>query len=40
MSKRIHPGMAAKNGILGAFLAREGFSGPNWVLEAEDGGFF
>ena len=40
MSKRLHPGLAARDGLLAAYLAREGIPGPRYVLEAEDGGFF
>jgi 2-methylcitrate dehydratase PrpD len=40
MSKRLHPGMAAHNGIISAFLAHKGFTGPIKVVEAEDGGLF
>ena len=39
MSKRLHPGAAAQNGIAAALLARRGFEGPRMILEAEDGGF-
>lgn len=39
MSKRFHPGAAARDGVLAAYLARAGFSGPGYVLEAGDGGF-
>lgn len=39
MSKRIHPGFAARNGITAALLAQRGFHGPRMILEAEDGGF-
>ncbi|MEW5935506.1 MAG: MmgE/PrpD family protein, partial [Bacillota bacterium] len=38
MSKRLHPGLAARDGVLAAFLAREGVTGPAHILEAEDGG--
>lgn len=40
MSKRIHPGLAARDGLAAAFLAQAGISGPEYVLEAEDGGFY
>lgn len=40
MSKRFHPGLAARDGLLAAFLAQTGLSGPRCVLEAEDGGFY
>ena len=39
MSKRLHPGRAAQSGIMAALLARRGFHGPRFILEAEDGGF-
>ena len=40
MTKRLHPGLAARDGLLAAYLAREGVTGPHYVLEAEDGGFY
>ncbi len=40
MSKRLHPGLAARDGLTAAYLARHGISGPLHVLEAEDGGFY
>jgi 2-methylcitrate dehydratase PrpD len=40
MSKRLHPGLAARDGLTAACLAAEGITGPEFVLEAEDGGFF
>ena len=40
MSKRYHAGVAAQMGLQAAFLAREGFTGPVAVLEAERGGYF
>jgi len=39
MSKRYHVGRAAENGVVAGFLAREGFTGPAYILEAEWGGF-
>lgn len=36
-TKRIHPGLAAQNGIQAAMLAAEGFSGPRHILEGRDG---
>ncbi|MEJ8838163.1 MmgE/PrpD family protein [Ramlibacter sp. AN1133] len=39
MSKRIHPGKAAQDGVTAALLAQAGFTGPRHILEAEDGGF-
>jgi len=39
MTKRLHPGAAARAGITAALLARRGFEGPRMILEAADGGF-
>ena len=36
-TKRIHPGLAAQNGIHAALLAAEGYSGPLHILEGRDG---
>jgi 2-methylcitrate dehydratase PrpD len=36
-TKRIHPGLAAQNGIHAALLATEGFTGPLRILEGRDG---
>jgi len=36
-TKRIHPGLAAQNGIQAAMLAAEGFTGPRRILEGRDG---
>ncbi len=36
-TKRIHPGLAAQNGIQAAMLAAEGFTGPKRILEGRDG---
>ena len=36
-TKRLHPGLAAQNGILAAKLAAEGFRGPSTILEGRDG---
>jgi 2-methylcitrate dehydratase PrpD len=36
-TKRLHPGLAAQNGILAANLAAEGFRGPSTILEGRDG---
>lgn len=36
-TKRIHPGLAAQNGIQAALLAAEGFKGPLGILEGRDG---
>ena len=40
MSKRLHPGLAAKDGLISAYLAARGITGPHYVLEAPDGGFY
>lgn len=40
MSKRLHPGLAARDGLTAAYLARAGITGPRYILEAEDGGFY
>jgi 2-methylcitrate dehydratase PrpD len=40
MSKRMHPGMASMHGVISAYLAKTGFTGPTKVLEAEFGGFY
>jgi 2-methylcitrate dehydratase PrpD len=39
MSKHLHPGKAAMNGVLSADLAREGFTGASRILEGERGFF-
>lgn len=39
-TKRLHPGLAAQNGILAAKLAAEGFRGPATILEGRDGFLF
>ena len=39
MSKRMHPGKAAHDGINAALLAAQGFQGPRYILEAADGSF-
>ena len=36
-TKRLHPGLAAQNGIQAAMLASEGFRGPCRILEGRDG---
>ena len=36
-TKRLHPGLAAQNGILAANLAAEGFQAPTTILEGGDG---
>ena len=38
-TKRLHPGLAAQNGIQAALLAAEGFRGPATILEGRDGFF-
>ena len=40
MSKRLHPGLAARDGLTAALLAEAGWTGPEQVLDAEDGGLF
>jgi len=37
MTKRLHPGKAAENGVFAAHLARHGFTGPAEILDAEWG---
>jgi len=39
LTKRLHPGLAARDGIVAAYFAAEGVRGPHFVLEAGDGGF-
>lgn len=39
MTKRLHPGKAAENGVLAAYLAEQGFTGPAEIFEAPWGGF-
>lgn len=36
-TKRLHPGLAAQNGIQAAMLAVDGFRGPSTILEGRDG---
>ena len=36
-TKRVHPGLAARNGIEAAMLAAGGFRGPSTILEGRDG---
>jgi 2-methylcitrate dehydratase PrpD len=38
--KRIHPGIAAKNGLLAGLLADEGLQGPPNALESKEGFFY
>ncbi len=40
MSKRVHPGFAAQSGVIAAYLAANGVTGPTSIFEAEWGGFF
>ena len=40
MTKRLHPGMAARDGMMAALLAKEGLRGPHYILEARDGGIY
>ncbi len=37
MTKTLHAGKAAQNGILSAYLAKEGFTGPAFILEDKRG---
>lgn len=39
MSRQLHAGRAAQNGIMAALLAARGFHGPRYILESEEGGF-
>lgn len=39
-TKRLHPGLAAQNGILAAKLAAQGFRGPATIFEGRDGFLF
>ena len=39
MSKQLHPGKAAMNGVLAALLAQKGFTGAEGILEGEKGFF-
>lgn len=39
MTKQLHTGKAAMNGLLASFLAKEGFTGPKGILEGERGFF-
>ncbi|MBW2204973.1 MAG: MmgE/PrpD family protein [Deltaproteobacteria bacterium] len=39
MSKQLHPGKAALNGVLSALLAQKGFTGARKILEGEKGFF-
>lgn len=39
-SKKLHTGRAAENGVVAAFLASAGMTGPRHILDAEDGGLY
>jgi 2-methylcitrate dehydratase PrpD len=39
MTKRFHAGRSAQSGLLSAYLAKEGFTGPTTVLEGKSGFF-
>lgn len=39
-SKKMHTGRAAENGVVAAFLAKAGMTGPGTILDAEDGGLY
>lgn len=40
MSKRVHPGFAAQNGIMSAYLAASDVTAPESIFEAEWGGYY
>jgi 2-methylcitrate dehydratase PrpD len=40
MSKRVHPGFAAQSGVMSAYLAANGISGPDSIFETPWGGFY
>jgi 2-methylcitrate dehydratase PrpD len=40
MSKRVHPGFAAQSGVVSAYLAANGISGPASIFETPWGGFY
>lgn len=40
MSKRVHPGFAAQNGVMAAYLAASGVTAPESIFEAEWGGYY
>ncbi|MDR2931856.1 MAG: MmgE/PrpD family protein [Oscillospiraceae bacterium] len=40
MTKRLHPGLAARDGLQAACFALAGVSGPEFILDAREGGFF
>jgi 2-methylcitrate dehydratase PrpD len=39
-SKKMHTGRAAENGVVAAFLAKAGMTGPEHILDAKDGGLY
>lgn len=39
-SKKFHTGRAAENGVVAAFLAQSGMTGPGGILDAQDGGLY
>lgn len=39
-SKKLHTGRAAENGVVAAFLAKAGMTGPAHILDAADGGLY
>ena len=39
-NKRVHPGLASRSGVVAAYLAREGITGPARLFEADWGGFY
>lgn len=40
MSKRVHPGFAAQSGVISAYLAANGVTGPTSIFEADWGGYY
>ncbi|MDR1481463.1 MAG: MmgE/PrpD family protein [Synergistaceae bacterium] len=39
-SKKLHTGRSAENGVVAAFLAKAGMTGPEHILDSEDGGLY
>ena len=39
-SKKLHTGRSAENGVVAAFLAKAGMTGPEHILDASDGGLY
>ena len=39
-SKKLHTGRSAENGVVAAFLAKVGMTGPEHILDAADGGLY